>query len=323
MTLLQLHYLAEIAESGSISKASKNLFISQSSISNALRELESELGFVIFLRHNKGVEFTEEGRRFYECASPLLEQEKKIMKIYGEKNASPSPRLRISSHHYPFVSQALVLYMQSIDPSQSKYDLRLRETTTQNIIEDVATENSDVGVLFLSNVIREYIERLLSARDLEFHLLKTVVPHAFISKEHPLARRQYLDVQELGNYPFVAFDQERAASLHFSEEIVLADFQPSQKAILINDRASTYNIVANTDAISVGTGLLPRGFYQPGVMAIPIKNPGDYIHLGWIQQKNTVLSPEAKTFIDTLKTCLEESDYSRADRQNTAAPSCG
>ncbi|MDR1977658.1 MAG: LysR family transcriptional regulator [Synergistaceae bacterium] len=306
MTLLQLHYLAEIAESGSINKASKNLFISQSSISNAIRELEDELGFVIFLRHNKGVEFTDEGRRFYDCVLPLLEQEKKIMKTYGDKNASLSPRLQVSSHHYPFVGQAFIRYLKSIDPSQNKYDLRLKETNTRLIIEDVATGNSDVGVLFLSNVIREYIQRLLSERDLEFHPLRTVVPHAFMGKNHPLAHRKCLDVQELGNYPFVAFDQERAAPLHFSEEIALADFQPSQRNILVSDRASAYNVEANTDAISVGTGLLPSGFHHPDVIAIPIGNPGDYIHLGWIQKKDTALGPEAQSFVDILKGCLKE-----------------
>ena len=306
MTLLQLRYLAEIAESGSINKASKNLFISQSSISNAIRELEDELGFVIFLRHNKGVEFTDEGRRFYESALPLLEQEKKLMKAYGKKSASFSPRLRISSHHYPFVTQAFIRCLQSINRSQNKYDFRLRETNTQYIIEDVAAESSDVGVLFLSNVIREFIERLLSERDLKFHPLKTVVPHAFIGKNHPLAHRQYLDVQELGNYPFVAFDQERAAFLHFSEEIALADFQPSQKMIFISDRASSYQVQAGTDAISVGTGLLPPGFHHPDIVAIPIRNPGDRIHLGWIQKKDTVLSQEANAFIEILKVCLEE-----------------
>jgi DNA-binding transcriptional LysR family regulator len=306
MTLLQLRYLAEIAESGSINKASKNLFISQSSISNAIRELENELGFVIFLRHNKGVEFTDEGRRFYECALPLLEQEKKLMKTYGKKNVSFSPRLRISSHHYPFVTQAFIRYVRSIDRNQNKYDLRLKETNTQYIIEDVARENSDVGVLFLSNVIREFIERLLSESELKFHSLKTVVPHAFMGKNHPLAHRQYLDVQELGNYPFVAFDQEQTASLHFSEEIALADFEPSPKIIFVSDRASSYDIEANTDAISVGTGLLPPGFHRPDVVAVPIRNPGDKIHLGWIQKKDVALSQEAQTFIEMLKTCLEE-----------------
>ncbi|MDR3230763.1 MAG: LysR family transcriptional regulator [Synergistaceae bacterium] len=308
MTLLQLHYLLEIAESGSINKASKNLFISQSSISNAIRELEDELGFVIFLRHNKGVEFTDEGRRFYEAALPLLEHEKKIMKVYGDKNGYPSTRLRVSSHHYPFVSQAFVRFVQSIDPSQSKYDLRLREVNTRYIMEDVAAEDSDLGVLFLSNVIQEYINRLLSDRQLEFHLLKTVIPHAFMSRDHPLAHREYVDVQELGNYPFVAFDTERATSLNFSEEIALTDFQPSQKTILVNDRSSAYNVEANTDAISVGTGLLPFGFHHPGVIAIPIRSPGDCIRIGWIQKQNAVLSQEARTFVKMLKDCLAEVD---------------
>ncbi|MDR1874132.1 MAG: LysR family transcriptional regulator [Synergistaceae bacterium] len=306
MTLLQLHYLAEIAESGSINKAARNLFISQSSISNAIRELEGELGFVVLLRHNKGTEFTDEGRRFYESTLPLLEQEKKIMKVYGGKGGYASPRLRISSHHYPFVSQAFIRYVRSIDSNQSKYDLRLRETNTQYIIEDVATESSDLGVLFLSDVIQEYIRRLLSDRDLEFHPLKTVVPHVFMGKHHPLAHQECVDVQVLENYPFVAFDQERAVSLNFSEEIALVNFQPSQKTIFLSDRASAYNVEASTDAISIGTGLLPPGFHHPDIVAIPIKDLDDRIRLGWIRKKNAPFSQEAKNFVEILKECLAE-----------------
>ncbi|MDR1193160.1 MAG: LysR family transcriptional regulator [Peptococcaceae bacterium] len=304
MTLLQLRYLAEIAECGSINKAAKNLFVSQSGISSAIRELEEELGAVLFARNNKGVEFTDEGRRFFALIQPILEQEKKIQKLYAGKNGRPASRLRVSAHHYPFVSQAFALYLQSVEQTRGKYDLRLRETNTYYIIEDVAGGASDLGILFLSNVIEVFIRRLLASRGLTFHFLKAVTPHAFMRKGHPLAGRAPLEVRDLNDYPFVAFDQERAASLNFSEEMALTGFDPPQKLISLSDRHSCYDVMAGSDAISIGTGLLPAGFHHPDVIAVPIKSPGDQIKLGWIWKEDLPFSQEAEQFLGLLESCL-------------------
>ena len=304
MTLLQLRYLIEIAECGSINKAAKNLFVSQSGISNALRELEEELGIAIFRRNNKGVEFTEEGLQFYEQIKPMMEMEKSILKRYAGKSGAAALRLRVSAQHYPFAVQAFVRFLQGID--RQKYDLQLRETNTYAIIDEVAGGESDLGILFLSNTIRAFIIKQLTARDLEFHFLKSVIPHAFMRRNHPLAGQAFISVDALEGYPYAVFDKERAISMNFSEEVVLNGFIPSAKSISLNDRCTMYSVLAHSDAYSLGSGLLPAGFSDPNIVAVPIKEPVDQVELGWIQQKGHPLSRAALAYLDILKDCLEE-----------------
>lgn len=74
MTLQQLKYVIEVARSQSINKAAQRLFISQPSLSNALKELEEELGIKIFLRSNKGIIITSEGSEFLGYARQVVEQ---------------------------------------------------------------------------------------------------------------------------------------------------------------------------------------------------------------------------------------------------------
>ena len=73
MNFQQLNYVVEISKCGSINKAANKLFLSQSGISTAIRELEEELGIQFFVRSNRGVEFTPDGREFLGYAASLLE----------------------------------------------------------------------------------------------------------------------------------------------------------------------------------------------------------------------------------------------------------
>ena len=74
MTLQQLKYVIEVSRSRSINKAAQNLFISQPSLSNALKELENEIGIIIFMRTNKGIILTPEGSEFLGYARQVVEQ---------------------------------------------------------------------------------------------------------------------------------------------------------------------------------------------------------------------------------------------------------
>ena len=79
MTFQQLTYVVEISKCGSINKAAHKLFLSQSGISTAVRELEEELGIKFFVRSNRGVEFTPEGKEFLSYAVSLLEQKRGLV----------------------------------------------------------------------------------------------------------------------------------------------------------------------------------------------------------------------------------------------------
>ena len=302
MTLVQLGYIVEIARVGSINKAAKNLFVSQSNISSAIRELEEEIGISIFHRTNKGVEFTEEGHTFYVNISPIWEQQQRVLQMYATKNTQPPLRLSISTHRYPFAVVAFVQLLQSLP--QNRYIMRIKETNTHDIIKEVSSLQSDLGILFMSESTEQFIRKALELWEIEFRLLKKVAPCAFLGVNHPLAKNSSIDIRQLTSYPFVMFDQKHSSFPYFSEEIIPTGFSAPEQTIYTNDRSTTYNILANSEAFTLGTGHLLETVNNCGVVSIPIKGHTDEMQIGWIKLKNRELSQAAQEYVSLLESCL-------------------
>ena len=158
MTLNQLRYIIEVADTGSMTTAAKNLFIAQPSLSKAVAELEKEMGITIFARSNRGVYLTEEGTRFLSYARQITEQTELLENEY---KAAPPPKrvFSVSSQHYAFVVNAFVELVREY--GREKYEFTLRELKTAEIIEDVRTHRSDIGILYLSKFNHEVIKHIL------------------------------------------------------------------------------------------------------------------------------------------------------------------
>ena len=200
MTLQQLKYVVAIADKGSINEAAKTLFISQPSLSNAVRELESELGLSIFLRTNKGVKTTVEGEEFLGYARQVVQQNE----LLEEKFLSGKPakqRFSVSTQHYTFAANAFVELINEFGGNE--YEFSLRETTTYNIIQDVKNLRSEIGILYLSFHNESVIAKFLRENDVLFTELLTAKPHIFISRNNPLAGRKNVKLTELEDFPCV------------------------------------------------------------------------------------------------------------------------
>ena len=188
MTFQQLTYVVEISKCGSINKAANKLFLSQSGISAAIRELEEELGIQFFVRSNRGVEFTPDGREFLGYAVSLLEQKRWIETRYGEaRNAAPATHLSISSQRYPFTEDAFIELLQS--PETSRYQFSIREVDMDAVIDDVYDRRADIGVICLTELTEKMIFRYLDSRTLVFHEIAVVAPCVYVRRGHPLAER--------------------------------------------------------------------------------------------------------------------------------------
>ena len=88
MTLTQLRYAITVANSDSMNEAARNLFISQPSLSAAIKELEEEAGIEIFRRTNRGISVTPEGEEFIGYARQVVEQYNLIENKYIDKKES-------------------------------------------------------------------------------------------------------------------------------------------------------------------------------------------------------------------------------------------
>ena len=134
MTLLQMNYLVEIYRCGSMNKAAQNLFVSQSAVSAAIRELEEELGIRIFHRSNRGIALTEDGRELLAQVAPLVERSRKIQNYYSERRVENRARLAISTQRYPFCAKAFVEFLHLLD--EPRIEVSLEETDMSSVIED-------------------------------------------------------------------------------------------------------------------------------------------------------------------------------------------
>lgn len=300
VTLQQLKYVITVANTGTITEAANQLYISQPSLTNAIHELEKEMNIVIFNRTNKGISLSKEGEDFLGYARQVVEQAAILEDKYkGGKGGKK--QFCVSTQHYSFAVNAFVDLIKIY--GQDEYDFRLRETQTYEIIEDVAYMRSEIGLLFLNDFNEKVLEKLLRSHDLEFHPLFVAKPHVFISRKHPLAGNAIITNEELESYPYLSFEQGEHNSFYFSEEI----FSPSErkKNIRVRDRATLFNLLIGLNGYTVCSGVIDEKLNGKNIIAVPLADEG-VMRIGYITHRKGRLSSLGETYLEALKKYLDE-----------------
>lgn len=307
MRIQQLQYVIKIVETGSMNEAAKQLYITQPSLSNAVRNLETEMGIQIFIRNPKGITLTKDGMEFLSYARQILEQTALLEERYKGDNTSRE-LFSVSSQHYAFVVNAFVALFNGTDMTQ--YELFLRETRTWEIIDDVKNFRSEIGVLFLNSYNRDVLTRLFDDNSLIATTLFTTTPHIFVSKSNPLANRKKLNMKDLEDYPYLSYDQGLHNSFYFSEEMMSQI--PHPKSIVVSDRATLFNLMIGLDGYTVATGILNSKLNGDEIVAIPL-DVDDVIDIVYIRHDKANLSKMGQKFIDYL---LEEVSFNHKNKQS-------
>ena len=279
MTLQQLKYVVMVAEKGTITEAAKKLFISQPSLTNAIRELENEMNITIFDRTNKGISVSKDGEVFLGYARQVLEQANLLEEKYLGKS-DIKQQFCISTQHYSFAVNAFVDLIKEY--GQDKYDFSLRETQTYEIIDDVARMKSEIGVLYLNDFNENVILKELKVNNLEFHELFVAKPHVFISDKHPLAEKESVSFNDLMPYPYLSFEQGEHNSFYYSEEIL--SMEEKNKNIRVRDRATLFNLVIGLNGYTVCSGVIDEELNGKNIISVPLDEAGD-MHIGYITHK--------------------------------------
>lgn len=298
MTLTQLRYVIEVAEAGSISAAAARLFIAQPSLSKAVGELEAEMGVRIFERGARGVRPTDEGTRFLSYARQVVEQADLLESQY--LHAEPRRRVfAVSSQHYAFVVNAFVGLVREI--GREKYEFSLREGTTAGIIEDVRTQRSEVGVIYLSDFNREVIEGAVKRAELRYEPLFTASPHVFVSRTSPLAGRSSVTLGDLEPFPRLTYDQGSQNSFYFSEE--LHSTQMVDKQIVVTDRATLFNLLIGLDGYTISSGVLSADLNGEDIVAVPLESD-EHMEIGYLHAAGRPLSSVAERYVAHLRSYI-------------------
>lgn len=295
MKLQQLRYVVKVAECGSITEASRRLFVSQPSITASIRDLENEMGVHIFERTNKGVIVSEEGETFLGYARQVLDQADLLEGKY-KGTSEQVPHFSVSCQHYSFAVNAFVDVIREFDAAH--YDFTLREEQTHEIIEDVAHMKSELGILYLSEHNREVIERMLAANELVFEGLFCATPHVFVCSDHPLADHASVTLEDLEDYPFLSYEQGSYNSFYYSEELT-STFE-RRKNIRVRDRATLFNLAMGLNGYTVCSGVISHELNGPGIISIPL-DVDEYMEIGIITRKNTTLTRYGQAYIEAIR----------------------
>lgn len=294
MTLTQLRYVIEVANSSSMNEAARNLFISQPSLSSSVKDLEEEVGVELFKRTNRGISMTPEGEEFIGYARQVVEQYQLIEARFISKEQIRK-KFSVSMQHYSFAVNAFVEMVKQF--GMDEYEFAIHETMTYEVIEDVRNFRSEIGILFINDFNRKVLTKLFHESGLEFHKILECGIYVYMWKGHPLADSELLTLEQLADYPCLSFEQGNYNSFYFAEEVLSTyDYKQFIKA---NDRATMHNLMVGLNGYTLCSGILCEKLNGSEFCAVKLKSD-ERMTIGYLVRKGVAISPLGKKYLEEI-----------------------
>lgn len=295
MKFQQIKYVIEVANTGSISKAAKNLFMSQPNVSNAIKDLEDELGITIFLRTNNGISITGEGTEFLRYAKIMLDNRDNMLNI---KNKKENYKFSLSSASYSTITESFIKLCTSYSDKE-RIHFFLQDADCFTSIDNVYSGESDLGILILSPLLKNYVLDIIKNKNLEITFLKKLPVYVNLNQNHPVLKKQPFDFHNLRDYPYIHYALKDEKDLSYMPEIIYMKIINKDKLISVSDKHTKYNMVSSSNVFSIGCSLHPKFQAIHNWVSIPI--PNLYFEIYYLKSSERKLKSEAANFIEILK----------------------
>ena len=298
MNIQQLRYVVAIANSGTFREAAEKMYVSQPSLSISVRDLEKELGFKIFRRTSSGTFLTRRGMEFYEKAQELV----KGFDVFQNQYANPEEEkdeFSIASQHYDFLPPTITTFSQRY-PDYKNF--RIFESTTVQILDEVAQGHSEIGIIYLNNQNQKGIMQRVEKLGLEVIELIPFQTHIYLREGHPLAKKKELVMEDLVDLPTVRFTQEKDEYLYYSENFV--DTSASSQMFNVTDRATLNGILERTNAYATGSGFLDSDSVN-GITVIPL-NDNLNNRMVYVKREEVDLSQAGTLFVEIMQEYFDQ-----------------
>ena len=298
MNIQQLRYVVAIANSGTFREAAEKMYVSQPSLSISVRDLEKELGFKIFRRTSSGTFLTRRGMEFYEKAQELV----KGFDVFQNQYANPEEEkdeFSIASQHYDFLPPTITAFSERY-PDYKNF--RIFESTTVQILDEVAQGHSEIGIIYLNNQNQKGIMQRVEKLGLEVIELIPFQTHIYLREGHPLAEKEELVMEDLADLPTVRFTQEKDEYLYYSENFV--DTSASSQMFNVTDRATLNGILERTDAYATGSGFLDSDSVN-GITVIRLKDNLDN-RMVYVKREEVELSQAGALFVEVMQEYFDQ-----------------
>lgn len=290
MDIQQIKYILEIARTGSISKASENLFVSQPHLSANLKKIEDELGINIFERTHRGVLATKEGQNFLKDAQSLVKSFNHLEMKYAFNNKQIQS-LSISARRSSYLTLAISKYINQMLLEQEHLLVKYSECTNCQVIENVNNGNADVGIIRFSSEYRDHFEHQLHSRYIHWRKIYQTSYVVLMEQTHPLAHHRILNYEDLIQFTEVVHGD-------FEDNLFLNEFSESRlglaskQKIYVYERSSLLDFIANVQgSYAWTTATHPRTLDMYHLVERPVNSIQSEC-LDYIIYKKDHVSPE-------------------------------
>jgi len=295
MTLQQLKYAITIADKSSMNQAANELFLSQPSLSTSIKDLETEIGFEIFRRTNRGITVTPEGVEFLGYARQVVEQYRLILHRFVDKT-NVKKKFSVSTQHYTFAVKAFVEMVKQF--GMDEYEFAVHETKTYEVIEDVKNFKSELGILYINDFNEKVITKILKENNLEFQELFECSTFVYLWSGHPLANQKIITMKDLDPYPCLSFEQGMNNSFYFAEE-VLSTYE-YKRIIKANDRGTVLNLMIGLNGYTLCSGIICEELNGGEYRAVPLDS-NEVMTIGYITRKGVPISILGKKYLEEIQ----------------------
>lgn len=294
MTLQQLKYAVTIADCKSINKAATELFITQPSLSNTIKDLEEEIHLRLFERSNRGIILTPEGEEFLGYARQMLDHYRLIEERFVE-NATFKQKFSVSTQHYTFAVEAFIELAREF--GMEEYEFAIHETKTKEVIDNVRTHKSELGILYQNEFNEKFLSKILRDNELEFVPLFDCRIYVYLGRDNPLAGRERVNLEDLQQYPCLSFEQGDSNSFYFAEEVLsTADYR---QTIKVDDRSTMLNLMKGLNGYTLCSGIICQELNGEEYTAVPLDTE-EMMTIGYIKQKKRPLSRLGQAYVKEL-----------------------
>lgn len=242
MNILHMKYAVEVAKVGSLNKASETLLVATPNISRSIKELEGDLGIVIFDRTAKGMGLTPEGEEFINYAKEILRQIDEVENLY-KKGSVKKQKFSISVPRACYISEAFAQFSKSL--SKEAAEIFYKETNSQRTIRNMLEHDYKLGIIRYAENYDKYFKTMLEEKGFCYEMVTEFTYSLLMSAENPLAKKETITFDDLTDFIEIAHADPYVPSMPLSKVVKEELPDNIDRRIFIFERASQFDLLSN------------------------------------------------------------------------------
>lgn len=299
MNLLQMKYAVCVAQTHSINEAARRLYVGQSALSRAIKELEASLGVVLFDRSAKGMTLTDDGEIFIKYAKTILENVDTVENMFKDKDAQKL-HFSLSGPRASYISSAFTEFSKELSREENSEAI-YRETNSMRTLKNILQENYKLGIIRYAEIYDKYYKSLFDEKNLNSELVCKFRYRIAVSLNSPLLKKEKISADDLKSLTEISHADPYVPSIPFAEVKKEELPENAKNRIFVFERASQFELLSSNANTFMWVSPLPEELKKRYAIKEIVSDLNKKVYKDiLIFKKDYTLSSLDKKFIEKL-----------------------